>query len=761
MLLRLKQSPFQNPIATICFLIVSLALFFLMYSCGQTGKDLEDNNQETFELMRGHTFVGDQTCQSCHAQEWEAWKGSHHDYAIGEADEEHVRGDFDNAEFTQGENSYRFYRNGESYMVDATEQGETETYTIDYTFGWEPLQQYLINIGDGKIQALHIAWDTEKNRWFSLQPDEEYDSDDWMHWTGGSMNWNTMCADCHSTNLKQNYIAEADSFHTSWDVIDVSCEACHGPGGDHVEFVNSPQGDKASPERIREDLNLTRTSSQIEEINTCAPCHSLRQTLTDDYIHGDPYLEHYDPLLPHPENYFADGQIRGEVYVYGSFLQSKMYAEGVTCSDCHDPHTLELKEPLVNNELCMQCHEPQYNTPEHHFHEPNTEQSQCINCHMTGRTYMGNDYRRDHSFRVPRPDQSNQFGTPNACNDCHTDRSAEWAADAVETWYGPDRPDHFSDVLLKANAEQRSDNRGLRELIEDTSEPEIIRATAVWYVGRFPDEDAVDILRDAIESDSPMVRSTAAKAMESFPSDTRITLLENTLSDSVRSVRLAAAQQLAEFALHDVAEGSRDHFENAMQEYRAYLDVNQYFPQGLMNRGQFFEKQGQTDQAIAAYRKALQRDPYFNPARVNLAYLYNGIGENERAEELLRTVIEQEPRFGDAYYSLALLLAEENRMKEAVDYFEQATELLTGNARVFYNLAIAHQTMGNPQQAEAAYKRAIELEPENGDYRYGLTTLYLQEGQNQMALKQAQELSRIYPNNPQIEQLMQVVKSRM
>ncbi|WP_340105479.1 multiheme c-type cytochrome [Rhodohalobacter sp. 8-1] len=209
-MMRMIQLPYQNPIVTVGFLMVSLALFFLMYSCGQTGEDLKNNNQDVFEVTRDHAFVGDQTCQSCHGQEWDAWKGSHHDYAIGEADDEHVRGDFEDAEFSQGENSYRFYRDGQNYMVDATEQGESETYTIDYTFGWEPLQQYLINIGDGKIQALHIAWDTEENRWFSLQPDEKYASDDWMHWTGGSMNWNTMCADCHSTNLKQNYIAEAD-----------------------------------------------------------------------------------------------------------------------------------------------------------------------------------------------------------------------------------------------------------------------------------------------------------------------------------------------------------------------------------------------------------------------------------------------------------------------------------------------------------------------------------------------------------------------
>lgn len=229
-----RYSPF-----VIILIFVALASFFLMYSCSQTGEKQSNGEPGVFETVYDHKFVGDQTCQSCHALQFEEWKGSHHDYAIAEADEESVRGDFDGTEFTQIENSYRFYRDGQNYMVDATEEGATVTYKIDYTFGWEPLQQYLIDIGEGKIQALHIAWDTEENRWFSLQPDEEYESNDWMHWRGGSMNWNTMCADCHSTNLKQNFDPDTDSFHTKWSVLNVSCESCHGPGKDHVEFVST------------------------------------------------------------------------------------------------------------------------------------------------------------------------------------------------------------------------------------------------------------------------------------------------------------------------------------------------------------------------------------------------------------------------------------------------------------------------------------------------------------------------------------------
>lgn len=744
------------------FVLFLFLCFCIVYSCSRSGDSgVEGSGQGSVD----HRFVGGQTCQSCHNKEWEEWQGSHHDYAIAEPDSASVRGDFSNVEFINGNETYRFFRDGESYMVEAPgPDGTPAIYEISYTFGWEPLQQYLVDIGKGKLQALQIAWDVEENRWYSLQPDQPSEAGDWLHWTGAGMNWNTMCADCHSTNLKQNYIAEADSFHTTWSVIDVSCEACHGPGADHVEFMNSPEAENASDKRIRQDLDLPSFVSQKDQINTCAPCHSFRQKLTDNYIHGDEFLDHFDPMLPHPDNYFADGQIKGEVYVYGSFLQSKMYANGIKCTDCHNPHTLELKQPLAGNQLCMQCHVQEYNSPEHHFHEANTEASQCVNCHMTGRTYMGNDFRRDHSFRIPRPDQTAQFGTPNACNDCHTDQTPEWASRAITEWYGEDRPPHFTDILVQADHAEESTpgvQMGLRELINDPSQPEIIRATAVWYAGHFPDMNTSELIREALESESALVRSSAAKAVENLQPEMRSLILRRALNDSARSVRLSAMQNLNAFTEEDFGDAYKNHFRNALQEYRASLEVNRYFPQGEMNRGQFLEQKGEIEQAIQAYQGALERDPEFNPARINLAYLYNSRGQNNEAEKLLREVIEQEPEFGQAYYSLALLLSEENRLEDAVEYFEQASKLSPQQSRIFYNLAIANQTLEQYSEAENAYLDAIELEPNNGDYRYGLLTLYMQQEQYGKALEQAQILSQIHPDNTRIQQILQMIEREM
>ncbi|MEX0928194.1 MAG: tetratricopeptide repeat protein [Balneolales bacterium] len=743
--------------AAILFCFLS---FCIVYSCSRP-QDTESGapDSKAPAMANDHIYVGDQVCQSCHLDEWEAWKGSHHDYAIAEAGEESVRGDFNDAEFREAGDTYRFYRDGDKYMVEAPEaDGETGTYEITYTFGWEPLQQYLIDNGKGKFQALHVSWDTERNQWFSLRPDETVEPDDWMHWTGGSMNWNTMCADCHSTNLQKNFIAETDSFHTTWSALNVNCEACHGPGGEHVEFMNSPEAGDARPGRIRRDLDLARNTTQLEEINACAPCHSLRQELTDNYVHGDDFMDHYDPLLPHPDNYYADGQIREEVYVFGSFLQSKMYDHGVKCTDCHDPHTLKLKANIHDNSLCMQCHEPRYNVPDHHFHEMNTEAAQCISCHMTGELYMEVDHRRDHSFRIPRPDQSERFGTPNACNDCHSDQSAAWASGAVEEWYGQERSPHFSETLLKANEEGRGAFADLTRLIADAAQPEIIRATAIWYVGRFADPRSLDVLEEALQSSSSLIRSSAAKALENLPADISGPIMVQSLDDSVRSVRVSAVRSLTANTQTEFEPVRDDHFQQAMQEYRTYLDVNEYFPQGQMNRGQFFEQQGQTEEAIQAYRGAIERDSNFNPARMNLAYLYNSQGQNDKAEQLLNVVTEQEPEYGQAWYSLGLLQAEQNNLAEAIRYFEQATLLMPDQSRVFYNLAIALQTLGRSQEAEYAYKQTLELEPENGDYRYGIITLYLQQDQFEPAREHAEVLDRLYPNNPNVQQILQVIE---
>ena len=411
-------------------------------------------------------FVPRSTCVGCHRQEYEAWKGSHHDLAMDVATDATVLGDFDGATFTHFGTTSRFFkRDGKFFVNTDGPDGKPADFEVQYTFGAQPLQQYLLALEGGRLQALTICWDTEHKRWFHVY-DEPIAHDDELHWTGLRYNWNSMCAECHSTDLRKNFDPETNAFSTTWSEIDVSCQACHGPGSRHAEWaLDVARGEVAATEDETKGLEVRLKDPDASvQVEACARCHARRSEVGGDYRHGKPFMDHYAPQLLTEGMYHADGQILDEVYVYGSFLQTKKRRRGVRCSDCHDAHTARLRRP--GNELCVHCHQQQpppqfetlkpkvYDTPAHHFHEKDGSGSQCVDCHMPARTYMVVDPRRDHSFRVPRPDLSVKLGTPNACNGCHTEQSAQWAAEAVERWYPrtETRPQHFAEIFHAARA---------------------------------------------------------------------------------------------------------------------------------------------------------------------------------------------------------------------------------------------------------------------------------------------------------------------
>lgn len=687
-------------------------------------------------------FVGSETCTACHRDQARAWRDSHHDLAMALPTPETVRGDFDDTVF----DGTRFHRRENDYFIETPgPDGEPVEYRVRYTFGWEPLQQYLVDIGNGKLQVFEIAWNVLDQAWF--RPLGTAPHGDWLHWRGGAMNWNTMCADCHSTRVEIGFDPEADSFDTRYAVIDVGCEACHGPGRAHVQFMASPAAAAADRERIRADLRLTPGSQRDEVLAQCATCHSRREKLDHVNPHDGDFFAHYRPELVQSPAWFADGQIHDEVYVYGSFLQSRMHGEDVGCSDCHDPHSLQLVAPLENDALCLQCHDSDFGKPKHHFHE--AAAVQCVDCHMPGRTYMGNDFRRDHGFRPPRPDLTITAGVPNACNDCHDDRSAEWAAGITRAWYGAPDPTHPAAVLANG------DNEALIALTGDDSRPPMARAAAITRLAADDINLEMPLLRRLATDENPLVRTATARALAA--SGEELSLLLELAADPARAVRLGAIERLLSLPDRQVPADRREAFDAAMAEYRTYLDVNRYFPAGLMNRGIFFQHQGQPRLAEQAWRETLSRDPRFNPARVNLSMLLNSQGRNVEARRLLREAVAQAPDDGGLHYSLALLLAETGELPEALPHLQRAATLAATNPRIHYNLAVALQQTGRPQAAERAYLDAIALAPQEPDFRYGIASLYLQQGQPDEARPHVLKLQELLPGHPTIEHMLQLI----
>ena len=694
-------------------------------------------------------FVGRGQCVGCHADAYEAWLGSHHDDAMDVANADTVLGDFGDTEFEYNGISTRFYRKDNKFFVfTESAGGEMAEHEVLYTFGVEPLQQYLVAFPGGRLQALSTAWNVERQEWFFLYPGRDIDADDWLHWTRNGQNWNGMCADCHSTNLRKNYDPETKTYSTKWSEIDVSCEACHGAGSRHVAWADIDPAQRPAIANYGLDVQ-TNGIEGPQLVELCAACH-LRRAEIGDYNHAQVNLmETLVPSLLEQGIYHPDGQILEEDYVWGSFVQSKMYANGVSCRDCHNVHSLELK--LEGNRLCHQCHVPDvFDTPQHHHHQsvqdgvPNAG-SKCVNCHMPEQAYMVIDYRADHSMRVPRPDLTRSIGVPNACSSCHAGRGLDWVIDAYTDWYGAEREPHFGTVLAAAQAGDPDAANGLHGLILDAATPAIARATAISVLSAYPGEQSTAILERALGDEDALIRHAAVDTIDSARSEQLSEWLAPMLEDPVRAVRLRTAARLGTIGPEYLTTAQRVLLNESLDEYVSAMRDGLDFAAAGMNLGNLYSARGDLRAAERYYRDALEVDDLFFPAKMNLAVLVAQQGAEAEAELLFREVLEAYPDRYDAAYSLALLLAGQDRLDESADYLAQATEGMPFNSRAHYNHGLLLAQLGRDDDAEAALNAALAIEPLSFDYLYALADFYLKRGRDEEALELAERMIQAHP----------------
>jgi Tfp pilus assembly protein PilF len=723
-------------------------------------------------------FVGSQKCADCHKQAFDRWKGSHHDKAMDVATEESVLGDFGDALFEHFDTVSRFYRkDGRFFVHTPGPDGKPGEYEVTHTFGYYPLQQYLVPFPGGRLQCLPIAWDARLERWYHLYPDEPLEPDDWIYWTNAGQNWNGMCAECHSTNLKKNYDVESDTYRTTWSEINVGCEACHGPGSLHVKWAELPE--MGRPETENYDL-VVKTSQMTsrQQVELCAPCHARRTSLGDNIHTNVDFMDYAVPRLLDPAIYYPDGQILDEVYVYGSFIQSKMYDREIRCSDCHDVHSIKRIEE--GNAICLQCHRADdYDTKAHHFHKKGTEKGEpirsktgevlfevgsgakCEACHMPGRDYMGIDYRPDHSFRVPRPDLTLETGAPNACKRCHHDKTEQWSLEHMAKWYGSKTKPHYGSILNAGRGGLPEAKGKLMQLADDRLFPAIVRATALAQLGGYPGTDVVDALGSALSDEEPLMRHTAVQRLEMLPPDQRIKFLVPMLYDPVKAVRIEAAAGLTAIPPGQLNTGEQTRFEAVLQEYKQAMGYTADFAASRHNLGNLYANLGQPDLAENHYLAAIGIDSQFYPAKVNLAMLYNGQGKKTEAEDLLRQVVGDHPDMHEIQYSLALLLSERGKYAEASLYLATAARGLPDRARVHYNLGMLMDYLRKDLEAEAALSRALEIEPDNMQFLEAHAQYYLKRGKFKAAKPYAQRLADNYPSNPNGDAMLQFIDKNL
>ncbi|MCO6454148.1 MAG: hypothetical protein J5I93_02430, partial [Pirellulaceae bacterium] len=631
-------------------------------------------------------YVGRNTCAECHARQHEQWQGSYHDLAMDRASDETVLADFNDAQLEHhGITSRMFRRDGKFLVHTEGPDGQMADFEVKYVFGVSPLQQYMVEFDRGpdqpphevaRLQVLRLSWDTLAGRWFYLAPpdvEERLSPDDDLHWTGIAQRWNTMCAECHSTNLQKGFDPATQRYHTTFSEIDVSCEACHGPGSLHVQLA---RGRSLFWDRKRGyALARLKDSPAETEIQACAPCHSRRRLLYPEFHPGDNYYDYHATELLEDLTYHADGQILDEVYVYGSFVQSKMYHKGIRCTDCHDPHTTQLKHQ--GNHVCTSCHTHsagKYDTPAHHQHKADSAGAACVNCHMPATTYMQVDPRRDHSLRVPRPDLSVELGTPNACTGCHLRdnplgiagreelpeyadwlraardgnqevaadlaRLDSWSAEQVRKWSGdkPDPPRHYAWALAAGRRNAADAEPLLAALVRDQQYPAIARATAAAQLARHSSRESLRAARDALTDPHPLVRSAAVPRIELQDVTALRDDLLPLLDDPVRLVRTEAARALARVPDHLLRSNQRAQLQRVLDEYIAGLMMNNDRAGAHLMLGNLFEQREQPEPAIEAYETAIRTEPRATGPRTNLAALLER--EAERAEQQVRPAVQ-------------------------------------------------------------------------------------------------------------------------
>ncbi|MBP17497.1 MAG: hypothetical protein CMQ21_03525 [Gammaproteobacteria bacterium] len=709
-------------------------------------------------------YAGSKRCAACHPAAYRDWRTSDHYKAMSPADSETVLGDFGNVMTSFHGIESRFYTREGSYFIETLDgNGEKKEFPVSFTFGFFPLQQYLVEIGDGYMQAMNTAWDSRDRsqggqRWIHLQPNEIISEDSPFFWTGHLQNWNSRCADCHSTNITKNFDAETFSFATTWSEINVACEACHGNGVTHIERAATRNWEQGSgltnaPDRLRwQLLSGATTATSVgdisnRQIDMCGGCHSRRSVINKIETNLS-YHDQYQLALLMEGLYFPDGQIQDEVYVLGSFLQSKMHGKGVTCTNCHNAHSGKL---IANgNDLCGQCHQPlTYDRPQHHFHKPASSGAECIECHMPATTYMLVDDRRDHRFGIPEP-VTNE--SPNACIKCHKERTNEWAVTALNQWLKrPRASDSYSVVNSLARQGDPASTRLLIDTIADSAVPPIEKATLLMHLSEFPSGIGMEASRSYLSHGDPLVRSAAVRSLRSAPPGMRWQMLKPLVDDPIKSVRYAVAVAVSdiqsEIPLNDIGV-----FHQVIDDYRGSLNYSIEMPSTQTEIANLALNLGNTDAAEVAYSNALLIEPNYIPALLNLADLYRALKREPEGTELLQRALAFAPESGAVNFSFGLSIIRQQKYKEALPYLKAGTEREDSQPRYGYVYAVALDSVKQTEEALVYLEKAVKRWPNQYDLLM-TQVLYMEKlGKTENILVPLSALSRLAPGTPAVQQ---------
>lgn len=645
--------------------------------------------------------IGPDACIQCHEKEVQDWARSHHAKA-----NRPVSIDRDSAAFTPTRRiqesgvTYEMVQDGSTFRLNVIDGDESVTsYNLVGVIGETPIRQYLAHLPGDRFQTISASYDVINDKWVDVFAGQDRLPGEWGHWAGQGMNWNSNCAYCHTTEFEKGFNFEENAYHSKWVQQGLACAECHSGLEEHV--TASLAGDY--------ETGLKALDRKQTEDN-CLTCHSRRDQLTADAFEpGDKFDNHFSLSLPdQPGLYYADGQILDEVFVAASFKMSRMGHAGVSCADCHDPHTMERILPVENNMLCMRCHEtgvmeaPIIEPVKHSFHPAGSTGNQCVECHMSETVYMQVDWRADHGFHSPDPLMTKEHGIPNACNKCHTDQSVDWAVEHAENWYGEaleaSRQRARARAISKAYAYDPAAVPELLALAKDEDLP-AWQATYTGLLSNFlPNADVEKHLTEMIDHADSMVRVRATNGL-AMTENGEAAIIDR-LQDSSRSVRIAASRGMA-------ARSQPIPDERAAAEWANYNQFNLDRPQSLLMLADKGAREGgQEDQVRLYVERAISMDS-MNPEMYRQgAVLLSSAGLNKEARKQLFVGWELAPEEARFPYSLGLLAAESDDLETAISYLEETVAMEPQFYRAWYNLSLAYGRMNRPEDAQRAMRKA-------------------------------------------------------
>lgn len=710
------------------------------------------NPQHTAE----NEFMGSESCRECHENFYQLWEPSYHGQAMMPI----------NAQFVQKHqlpNSNPINVEGHQFTVEFKDSTMTmyerdgdkliKEYEVLWAMGGHNVYCFLTPFEKGKLQNIPLAYDANRKQWFNYPEagirhfNDGSPEDEALPWKDDMFAFNTGCYSCHISQLSTNFDLETETYHTTWREAGINCETCHGPAGEHIRiFKNLKEGEEA------EELGLISTSVFTQEQNNdaCAPCHAKMTPITPSYMPGDKYFDNYNITTLEDRDFYVDGRDLGENYTMTGWMMNPCIEGGeLHCVTCHTSSGRDRNKENPD-QGCLQCHNNRNEDLETHTGHPKELGLTCLSCHMPKREFVGHFLRSDHSFRPPMPEATIKFGSPNACNDCHTDKTPQWANEIVKKRANGNYQEEtlkWAQLIKEARDMDWENVEKMYAYINNPETNEVVANSFVRLLGNFSGESKTPVLLEALNNKSELVRSSAAYGLAGIDTEEVKTALIKACQDEIRLVRIQAANALIAFAPERFSPEEQAVLDKAEAEYVTSMTSRLDNWSNHYNLGIYHQNKGDAQSALNSYETAARLYPHSIMPLINSSVLYSYIGNNAKAEENLKKVIELDPKNEAANLNLGLLLAEQGRLAEAEKALKTAVEANPeGNPVAAKNLSVIVAQNGDLPGAVKYAALAYKARPDAPDYGYTLAYYQMQNGQKADAKK---TLTNIIKANPE------------